>query len=179
MKASVGLWFLAMVFAGSAAGAAAGAPQELVVQGGKARAAIVLGDNADPFYRFVGEELQRYVKAITGTGLEIATASQAASRPEPLLLLIGGPTANGLVADAVKRKEANFLDLKVDGFMLWNVGAGKKRGLIVGGNDEASTMYAAYDLVERWGVTFLLAKDILPEKTEGLKLPPANVRAGA
>jgi hypothetical protein len=57
------------------------------------------------------------------------------------------------------------------------VAAGKKRGLIVGGNDEAATMYAAYDLLERLGVTFLLTKDILPEKSGDLQLPAGNVRA--
>ena len=113
-----------------------------------------------------------------GTGhLEIVTASQAASRPESLLVLIGGPNANSLVEKAVSKKQAKFSDLKVDSFLLWRVPVGKKRGLIVGGNDEAATMYAAYDLVERLGVTFLLAKDILPEKTADLKLPAANVRA--
>jgi hypothetical protein len=57
------------------------------------------------------------------------------------------------------------------------VPVGKKRGLVVGGNDEAATMYAAYDLLERLGITFLLAKDILPEQTTDLKLPADNVRA--
>ena len=147
------------------------------MEAGKAKAVIVLGDNSDPFYRFVGEELQGYVKAITGASLEIVTASQAASRPESLLVLIGGPKANSLVEKAVNKKQAKFSDLKVDSFLLWRVPVGKKRGLIVGGNDEAATMYAAYDLLERLGVTFLLAKDILPEKTADLKLPAANVRA--
>lgn len=137
----------------------------------------MLGDNSDPFYRFVGEELQRYVQAITGASLEIVTASQAASQPEGLLVLIGGPQANSLVTKAVNKRQVKFSDLKVDGFLLWNVPVGRKQGLIVGGNDEASTMYAAYDLLERLGITFLLAKDILPEKTADLKLPAANVRA--
>ena len=58
--------------------------------------------------------------------------------------------------------------------MLWQIPVGNKRGLIVGGNDEAATMYAAYDLLERLGVTFLLAKDILPEKAADLAAcPPA------
>jgi hypothetical protein len=157
--------------------AAAGPAQGFLVEAGKAKAAIVLGDNSDPFYRFVGEELQRYVKAITGVSLEIVTASQAASRPENLLVLVGGPKANSLVEKAVSKQQAKFSDLKADGFLLWKVPVGKKQGLIVAGNDEAATMYAAYDLVERWGVTFLLAKDILPEKTADLKLPAENVRA--
>ena len=171
------LSLLAFMALGSTARAAATPAQEFLVEGGKAQAAIVLGDNAAPFYRFVGEELQRYVEAITGTQLEIVTASQAASRPESLLVLIGGPKANTLVEKAATRQQAKFADLKVDSFLLWRVPVGKKQGLIVGGNDEAATMYAAYDLLERLGVTFLLAKDILPENTADLKLPAENVRA--
>jgi hypothetical protein len=173
----IALLLLAFTASGSMARAAAGPAPDFLVEGGKARAVIVLGDKPDPFYRFVGEELQRYVKAITGAQLEIVTESQAGNRPEGLLVLIGGPTANSLVEKAVSRKQANFADLKADSFLLWRVVIGKKRGWIVGGNDEAATMYAAYDLIERLGATFLLAKDILPEKTGDLMLPAGNVRA--
>ena len=169
------LW-LAIMVAVSTANAAAGPALDSLVEGGKAQAVIVLGDQADAFYRFVGEEVQRYVKMMTGATLAIVPAREAVRRPERLLVLIGGPQANGLVARAVERKEARFSDLKADGFLLWHVPVAKKRGLIVGGNDEAATLYAAYDLLERLGVTFLLAKDILPEKTADLKLP-GNVRA--
>jgi hypothetical protein len=161
----------------STARPAAGAALDSLVEGGKAQAVIVLGDQADAFYRFVGEELQRYVKAMTGAALDIVPAREAARRPERLLVLIGGPQANSLVAKAVERKDARFSDLKADGFLLWRVPVAKKRGLIVGGNNEAATLYAAYDLLERLGVTFLLAKDILPEKTADLGLPAGNVRA--
>jgi hypothetical protein len=157
--------------------AAARPAQGFLVEAGKAKAVIVLGDNADPFYRFVAREVQRYVEAITGASLEIVAASQVSSRPESLLVLIGGPKANALVEKSVNKQQAKFSDLKADGFLLWKVPVGKKQGLIVAGNDEAATMYAAYDLVERLGVTFLLAKDILPEKTADLKLPAENVRA--
>ena len=109
---------------------------QVLVEGGKAQAVIVLGENADPFYRFVGEELQRYIQAITGTRIEIVTATQAASRPEGLLVLIGGPKANSLVEKAVNKKQVKFSDLKADGFLLWKVPVGKKQGFIVGGNDD-------------------------------------------
>ena len=80
-KFLMALLLLAFMAAGSMAKAATTSP-DFLVEGGKARAVIVLGDNPDPFYRFVGEELQRYVKAITGAQLEIVTASQAGNRPE-------------------------------------------------------------------------------------------------
>lgn len=173
----VAAFLLAVASSASITMAAALPSPDFLVQAGTARAAIVLGDGASPYYHFIGQELQRYVRAITGTQLEIVTARQAPSRPEPLLVLIGGPAVNSLVEKAVAGKQARFADLKPDGFLLWRVAVGRKRGLIVGGNDEAATMYAAYDLLERLGVTFLLAKDILPEKTSDLQWRAENVCA--
>jgi hypothetical protein len=48
--------------------------------------------------------------------------------------------------------------------------------LVVGGNDEAGTMYAAYDLLERLGFVFLLSKDILPQKRVEVALPSLDER---
>ena len=37
-------------------------------------------------------------------------------------------------------------------------------------------MYAAYELLEQLGVTFMFNKDILPEKTKDLRLPALSAR---
>src|SRR5207247_8657645 len=37
-------------------------------------------------------------------------------------------------------------------------------------------MYAAYELLEQRGVTFMFNKDILPEKTKDLRLPALSAR---
>jgi hypothetical protein len=146
---------------------------EYLVEGGKAQAVIVLGENAPPSYRFLAGELNRYVSAITGASLEIATAPPG----DKLSILLGGPEVNPSVREAVSKKLVDFSGLKQDGFLLWQTKLGRQNVLIAGGNDEASTMYAVYDLVERLGVTFLLVKDILPERTSDLKLPPLQVRS--
>ena len=38
-------------------------------------------------------------------------------------------------------------------------------------------MYAAYDLIERYGATFLISGDILPEKSADLELRALDVRS--
>jgi hypothetical protein len=51
-----------------------------------------------------------------------------------------------------------------------------RRALVIGGNDEAGTMYAAYDFLERLGFVFLLTKDILPQKNADVLLPALDER---
>jgi hypothetical protein len=131
-----------------------------------------LGEGSSPFYRFLAGELNRYVSTITGASLEITTAP----RERKLAILIGGPEVNPLVREAASKKLVDFSSLRKEGFLLWRTKMGADKVLIVGGNDEASTMYAVYELVERLGVTFLLSKDILPEPTPDLILPALDVR---
>ncbi len=92
-------------------------------------------------------------------------------------VLVGGPQANDLVRAAASKKLVQFEKLKADGFILQTVRLEGRPGLVVGGNDEASTMYAVYDLMERYGATFLLTGDILPEKKPDLELRNFNVRS--
>ena len=47
---------------------------------------------------------------------------------------------------------------------------------ILGGNDEAGTMYAGYELLERLGVVFQLTNDIIPLPQPDLPLPALDVR---
>ena len=55
-----------------------------------------------------------------------------------------------------------FAGLKQDGFVIQTVDLGGQPAIVAGGNDEASTMYAAYELLERLGVAFQLTGDIIP-----------------
>ena len=48
--------------------------------------------------------------------------------------------------------------------------------VVVGGNDEPGTMYAAYELLERLGIVFQLTDDIIPEQKTDLPLPALDVR---
>ncbi|MCC6262470.1 MAG: hypothetical protein IT169_02755 [Bryobacterales bacterium] len=140
-----------------------------LVQGGKPGAVIVLGRDSSPFYRFVGDELYRYVKSITGASLEISDSSAPAS--EALTIAIGGPDVNPLVREAADKKLVDFEGLTQDGYVLMQTKLSGRNVLIAGGNQEAATMYAVYELIERFGVTFLLTKDILPERSAELRVP--------
>src|SRR5207247_2713062 len=50
-----------------------------------------------------------------------------------------------------------------------------KPALVIGGGSPAATLWAVYELVERWGVRYLLHGDVLPEKPGPFGLPEADV----
>ena len=49
--------------------------------------------------------------------------------------------------------------------------------MVAAGRDDAGTMYAAYELLERLGVVFQLTGDIVPERQATLELPDLDVAA--
>ncbi len=149
---------------------------DYLVREGKPRAVIVVDEQSGPFYRWVASEVARYVDTITGARLPVVTTTGFHARPGSTAIVIGGPSANRLVREAAGTA-IRFDDLKADGFLLRATHRNGATLLLAGGNDEASTMYAAYELLERLGVTFLAHKDILPEKMATLALPALDVRS--
>ncbi|NOX55668.1 MAG: hypothetical protein GXP27_14760 [Planctomycetes bacterium] len=162
-----------LAVAGGALFARPAAPP-LLVRDGRAEAVIVVGRAAGTFQRRVAGELQRFIKAVSGAELPIAECGKLpAGQP---LLIVGGPKTNPLVAAAERQGLVRFAGLKPDGFVLKRVALQGRPALIIGGNDEAGTMYAAYDLLERLGVVFQLTGDIIPQVKPDLPLPELDVR---
>jgi hypothetical protein len=152
-------------------------PSAKIATHGEAASLIVVGNHARPFDRFVAGELQRYIEMLSGAKLAVVTADEASGKAKSLsLLLVGGPEGNELVGEAARRGQVNFSGLKPEGYLLRRVTLQGRPALIIGGNDEAGTMYAGYDLLERLGFVFLLTKDILPEKQLEVALPTLDER---
>lgn len=151
---------------------ASGSAQGMIASKGQAAALIAVGDNASPSDRFVAGELQRYIETLSRAKLEIVSSREASRQAKgKSLLLVGGPESNELVRQAANRGQVNFQGLKPEGYILRRISLEGRPSLVVGGNDEAGTMYAAYDLLERLGFVFLLTKDILPQKEVEVALP--------
>jgi len=91
-------------------------------------------------------------------------------------ILLGGPDSNELTAQAQQQGLVDFSNLKQDGFLLHSVKLNGQSVLVVGGNDEASTMYAAYDLLERLGIVFQITGDVNPQRKPDLNFPALHVR---
>lgn len=167
------LW-LGMVPVLAMAAAAASASDRFLAKNGQPEAVIVIGQESGPFSRWVAGEVQRYVRQLSGAELPIATA--AAPPPQKTLIALGGPQSNPLVAAAEQKQLVRFAGLKPDGFVLKTVVLEGRPAIVAGGNDEAATMYAAYELLERLGIVFQLTGDIIPQQKPELPLPALDVR---
>ena len=121
------------------------------------------------------------MQELSGADLEIVTDSQVSSRRAgEALILLGDPKTNKAIREAVAGKWVNFDGLKADGFILQSGRLSGRPALVVGGNDDVAAMYAAYELVERLGVTFLLNasthSDLIPAQNQNLTIPALSVR---
>jgi len=150
------------------------AQKQFLARGSQPEAVIVVGRDSGPFYRWVAGEVQRYVRQLSGAELPIASAE--ALPPHKNLIVLGGPKINPLAAAAEQKQLVRFAGLKPDGFVVRTVELDGRQAVVAGGNDEAATMYAGYELLERLGIVFQLTGDIIPERKPDLPLPALDVR---
>jgi hypothetical protein len=165
----------AILFLAWGDGVAANSAGAFLVYRGQAQAVIVAGNSS--FNQFTARELVRYIEALSGAKLEIVSPDAARRIPkDQALILVGGPDANDLVREAAAKKLVRFDNLKPDGFVLRTIQISGHRALVAGGNDEAATLYAAYELIERYGAVFLITGDVLPQKRPDLELLALDLR---
>ena len=125
----------------------------MIATNGQAASVIVVGNHASPSDRFVAGELQHYIELLSGAKLGLITAGDVGRQAKGLsLLLVGGPAGNELVGEASHRGQINFSGLKPEGYFLRRITTPGRPALVIGGNDEAGTMYAAYDLTRAPGI---------------------------
>ena len=155
----------------------AGTESIQIVRGGKAQAAIVVGGTISESARFSVAELQKYLAALSGVQIEIIPDLNISSLPTKApLILLGNPDSNRLIREASQARFVNFTGLKPEAYIL-KTGLLKKRPIvIVGGNDDAGTLYAVYEFIEQLGVTFHLTGDIIPPKRETLAFPATDIQ---
>src|ERR1051326_5496891 len=143
-----------------------------LVEDGKANSTLVIGNPGAAFDRWVAGEIQRYARLLTGVELPVGV-EQPAGRTT---VLVGSPKTNSLIGKLEAAGHIEIGNLKPDGFVLKSLDLKNEPTLVVAGADERATMYAAYDLIERLGVSFQLTSDILPSPCKHLSLPPLDVR---
>jgi len=134
------------------------------------RVGVQIGPKANDLQRYAADELAGYL----GKLFRIE-ARPAVQRPESadVLLLVGAPGTNPAVAKALG-KEA-WPKVSDQGIVLKKTSLDGKPALIVGGGSDAATLWAVYELVERWGVRYLLHGDVLPQTPATFRLPDADV----
>src|SRR3990172_11443885 len=147
------------------------------VSGGKVQATIVVGEEISESARFSATELQKYLVSLSGVQIEIIPDSGVSSlASKSLLILLGNPNSNRLVHGLAQAGLVNFTGLKSEGYVLKTTFLKKRPVVVAGGNDDAGTLYAVYELIEQLGVTFHLTGDLVPPKQDTLALQATDIR---
>lgn len=134
------------------------------------RAEVVIGSAAPDLERFAASQLCDYLAKLYGVQ---AYPSRSLSGSPDVVFLIGSPQTNAAVKQATRRKA--FPTVTDQGIVLRRADYEGHAVLIVGGGSPRATLWAVYELVERWGVRYLTDRDVLPERPGELKLPDLEV----
>ena len=124
-----------------------------------ARIFVSIGRDAPELERFAAEELCRYLLECFG-----AEARIGADVPDnaDILFLVGSPATNPAVESATGQR--SFPQLSDQGFVLRRMRSKGRRSFLLGGGSPRATMWAVYELAQRWGVRYLLHGDSLPRR---------------
>lgn len=124
--------------------------------------AIVVDAAASELERFAAAELSYYVKRLFGAAAHVTVQPTGG---DDAAILLGTP-------ETLRYTGFEFREMSEQGFSVsrrsW---AGYPALLLVGGSARA-VMWAVYDLVERWGVRYLLQGDVFPETPAPFWQPP-------
>ena len=113
----------------------------VLVDQGKATAAIVVGSTASSTEQFAAAELQAYLKKLSGVELKIVEEDQ---QPEGARIVLGTPDSNRLM-DAVR---TDTLELDAQGFLIKR----QDQALMIAAKSKIGVLYGVYSFLEELGV---------------------------
>jgi len=131
---------------------------------------ILLGPNPGDVERHAADDLAGYLDKLFAIK---ARPQQQQSGRADALLLVGNPQTNPLVARALGAN--GWPKLSDQGIVLKRTTLQGTPALIIGGGSPAATLWAVYELVERWGVRYLLHGDLLPDQPGRFRFPEADL----
>ncbi len=113
---------------------------------------VVVGRSATKVELYAAEELCRYLRTVYGISCR---PTREVPRGAAYLFLVGSLRANPAGPQV-------FPELSEQGILLRNIRFGDAPALVVGGGSPQATLWAVYELVERFGVRYLLHEDLMP-----------------
>lgn len=134
------------------------------------RVDVLIGSAAPELERFAAQELCDYLAKLFGIH---ATPSRTPSEGAQAAFRVGGPQTNAAITPDSAGDA--FGDLSDQGLVLRRSTGPGCPALIVGGGSPRATLWAVYELVERWGVRYLTDRDVLPERVGAFALPDLDV----
>ncbi|MCZ6676837.1 MAG: hypothetical protein O7E52_06270 [Candidatus Poribacteria bacterium] len=132
--------------------------------------AVVVDENGPELERFAAGQLCDYLDKLFGIRIHPTSNVPAAA---DALFLIGGLNTNPAVHRAAEHHP--FPTVSEQGVVLRRLRFQDCPALIVGGGSPRATLWAVYELVERWGVRYLLHGDVLPVERSAFQLPDVDV----
>ena len=133
------------------------------------KVSVVLGAKAGHLNRYAASELCRYLDTLFGLKTQPTTTVQ----PADVMFLIGNPSDNSAVSRALGA--ASWPDLSDQGIVLKRGQLDRKPVLVIGGGSPQATLWAVYELVERWGVRYLVDRDVFPAQATWSGLPDLDL----
>ena len=130
---------------------------------------VVIGKAAPDLDRFAASELSNYLVKLFRIQ---STPSRTSSATAKAVFLIGNPDTDAAI---VKAAGPSFPKLSDQGIILRRVQFEGRPALIVGGGSPRATLWAVYELVQRWGVRYLVDRDVLPRDAGTFRVPDLNV----
>ncbi|MYE89218.1 hypothetical protein F4X33_09515 [Candidatus Poribacteria bacterium] len=121
------------------------------------RVAVIVSEKVSELERFAAEQLCDYLEKLFG--LHIRPASSLSAEAETLFL-VGNLDAD-VGIEGVMQDDVCPL-ISEQGFILRRVEYQGRPSLVVRGGSPRATLWAVYELIERWGVRYLLHGDVLP-----------------
>jgi len=134
-----------------------------LVEDGRPASTIVIGAKASVPERFAADELQKYLKEMSGAEVPIVTDAEKAAGP---LILVGKAETHARIAALAKagRIRLSASTPGSGGFMIKTV----DNGLVLGGSQDRGVVYGVYDLLEdQMGcVWYAPGDDYVPERKD-------------
>ncbi len=128
---------------------------------------VVIGKDAPKLEQFAAAELCKYLKSLYG--IDVGPATAAPKTGAGTLLLVGSAETNAAVRAALGA--GGWPSVSDQGIVLKRAEVDGKPALVVGGGSPRATLWAVYELAERWGVRYLIHGDVLPKTPGAFRVP--------
>ena len=130
---------------------------------------LIIGQDVDELEKFAASELQDYLQRLFGV---CATLANSPGETAECRFILGNLKSNPVLAQALG--EVNLPQLSEQGFLLRKTTFMDKPTMVIAGGSPVATMWGVYELVERYGVRYLLHGDVYPENPGDFHLPEVD-----
>ena len=131
--------------------------------------AVIVSENAPDLERFAAEQLCDYLEKLFG----VQTRPTSNLFAEAVALFLVGSLDTDVVVQGASEEDV-LPPVSEQGFVLRRMQFQGRPSLVVRGGSPRATLWAVYELVERWGVRYLLHCDVLPAPC-AFQLPDLDV----